>query len=64
VGADVFLGVSAKGPVTRAIANPDPEITLEDAQAVRSDDPNQVNNVPGFPYLFRGGAGYSRPRHQ
>ncbi len=75
-GADVFLGVSAKGAVTQemvksmapdpvifAMANPDPEITPEDAQAVRpdaivatgrSDYPNQVNNVLGFPYLFRG----------
>ena len=76
VGADVFLGVSAKGAVTQdmvasmaenpvifAMANPDPEITPEEAQAVRpdaivatgrSDYPNQVNNVLGFPYLFRG----------
>lgn len=76
IGADVFLGVSAKGavtpemvasmaanPVIFAMANPDPEITPEDAQAVRddaivatgrSDYPNQVNNVLGFPYLFRG----------
>ena len=75
-GADVFLGVSAKGAVTQAMvtsmapdpvifamANPDPEITPEDAQEVRddaivatgrSDYPNQVNNVLGFPYLFRG----------
>ncbi|MGI9394059.1 MAG: NADP-dependent malic enzyme [Boseongicola sp.] len=75
-GADVFLGVSAKGAVTTemvksmganpvifAMANPDPEITPEDAQSVRedaivatgrSDYPNQVNNVLGFPYLFRG----------
>ncbi|MXU64700.1 NADP-dependent malic enzyme [Oceanomicrobium pacificus] len=75
-GADVFLGVSAKGAVTAemvasmapdpvifAMANPDPEITPEDAHAVRedaivatgrSDYPNQVNNVLGFPYLFRG----------
>ena len=74
--ADVFLGVSAKGavtpemvesmadnPVIFAMANPDPEITPEEAQAVRedaivatgrSDYPNQVNNVLGFPYLFRG----------
>jgi len=76
VGADVFLGVSAKGavsadmvkemadnPVIFAMANPDPEILPEEAQAVRpdaivatgrSDYPNQVNNVLGFPYLFRG----------
>ncbi len=75
-GADVFLGVSAKGVVTQdmvaamapdpvifAMANPDPEITPEEAHAVRedaivatgrSDYPNQVNNVLGFPYLFRG----------
>ncbi|MBY6159503.1 NADP-dependent malic enzyme [Mameliella alba] len=74
--ADVFLGVSAKGAVTQdmvasmadnpvifAMANPDPEITPEDAHEVRpdaivatgrSDYPNQVNNVLGFPYLFRG----------
>src|SRR5690606_33035986 len=76
VGADVFLGVSAKGavtpemvsdmaenPVIFAMANPDPEITPEEAHAVRpdaivatgrSDYPNQVNHVLGFPYLFRG----------
>ncbi|ARE40615.1 NADP-dependent malic enzyme [Rhodovulum sp. P5] len=75
-GADVFLGVSVKdavtpemvtsmgeSPVIFAMANPDPEITPEDAQRVRadaivatgrSDYPNQVNNVLGFPYLFRG----------
>ncbi len=75
-GADVFLGVSAKGAVTQdmvaamadnpvifAMANPDPEITPEEAHDVRpdaivatgrSDYPNQVNNVLGFPYLFRG----------
>jgi malate dehydrogenase (oxaloacetate-decarboxylating)(NADP+) len=75
-GADVFLGMSAKGAVTQemvlamadnpvifAMANPDPEITPEEAQEVRpdaivatgrSDYPNQVNNVLGFPYLFRG----------
>lgn len=76
VGADVFLGVSVKGAVTSemiqsmadnpvifAMANPDPEITPEEAHTVRkdaivatgrSDYPNQVNNVLGFPYLFRG----------
>ncbi|MEM1100301.1 MAG: NADP-dependent malic enzyme, partial [Pseudomonadota bacterium] len=76
VGADVFIGVSVKGavtpamvesmaqdPVIFAMANPDPEITPEEAQAIRSDAivatgrsdyPNQVNNVLGFPYLFRG----------
>jgi malate dehydrogenase (oxaloacetate-decarboxylating)(NADP+) len=75
-GCDVFLGVSAKGavtpsmvasmaenPVIFAMANPDPEITPEEAHKVRvdaivatgrSDYPNQVNNVLGFPYLFRG----------
>ncbi|MBR1216856.1 hypothetical protein JQ557_02555 [Bradyrhizobium sp. U87765 SZCCT0131] len=75
-GADVFIGVSAKGaltaamvasmaadPVIFALANPDPEITPEEARAVRpdvivatgrSDYPNQVNNVLCFPYLFRG----------
>jgi malate dehydrogenase (oxaloacetate-decarboxylating)(NADP+) len=76
VGADVFLGVSVKGAVTAkmvesmgpdpvifAMANPDPEITPEEAHEIRedaivatgrSDYPNQVNNVLGFPYLFRG----------
>ncbi|GGA18836.1 NADP-dependent malic enzyme [Neptunicoccus cionae] len=76
VDADVFLGVSAKGAVTEkmvasmapnpvifAMANPDPEITPEEARAVRpdaivatgrSDYPNQINNVLCFPYLFRG----------
>ena len=76
VGADVFLGLSVKGAVTQkmvesmadkpiifAMANPDPEITPEDAKAVRddvimatgrSDYPNQINNVLGFPYIFRG----------
>ncbi|WP_346892973.1 NADP-dependent malic enzyme [uncultured Roseibium sp.] len=75
-GADVFLGVSAKGaltpdmlramapnPIIFAMANPDPEITPEEAAEVRddaivatgrSDYPNQVNNVLGFPYIFRG----------
>jgi len=75
-GADVFIGVSAKGAVTQqmvremakdpiimAMANPDPEITPEEALAVRSDVimatgrsdyPNQVNNVLGFPFIFRG----------
>src|SRR5208283_1519144 len=76
IGADIFFGLSAKGaltpemvgtmapnPVIFAMANPDPEITPEDAQKVRddviiatgrSDYPNQVNNVLGFPYIFRG----------
>src|SRR6187399_1322418 len=75
-GADVFFGLSAKGAVTQdmvkkmapkpiifAMANPDPEITVEDVAAVRSDAimatgrsdyPNQINNVLGFPYIFRG----------
>jgi malate dehydrogenase (oxaloacetate-decarboxylating)(NADP+) len=75
-GADVFLGLSAKGaltadmvrsmasqPIIFAMANPDPEITPEEVHAVRgdaimatgrSDYPNQVNNVLGFPYIFRG----------
>ena len=75
-GADVFFGLSvagaltaemvkrmAKNPIIFAMANPDPEITPEDAHAVRgdviiatgrSDYPNQVNNVLGFPYIFRG----------
>ena len=76
VGADVVLGLSAKGAITRemvasmapdpiifAMANPDPEITPEDVLSVRSDAimatgrsdyVNQVNNVLGFPYIFRG----------
>ena len=75
-GADIFFGLSAKGaltpemvksmapnPIIFAMANPDPEITPEDAMAVRndaivatgrSDYPNQINNVLGFPYIFRG----------
>ena len=75
-GVDIFFGLSAKGaltpemvksmapnPIIFALANPDPEITPEDAQKVRedviiatgrSDYPNQVNNVIGFPYIFRG----------
>ncbi|MEI8059125.1 MAG: NADP-dependent malic enzyme, partial [Ferruginibacter sp.] len=74
--ADVFIGLSkgnvvtpemvksmAKNPIIFAMANPDPEITYEEATAVRkdlimatgrSDYPNQVNNVLGFPYIFRG----------
>jgi len=76
VGADIFFGLSAQGALTQemvktmapnpiifAMANPDPEITPEDAQRARndviiatgrSDYPNQVNNVLGFPYIFRG----------
>src|SRR5271169_4395718 len=75
-GADVFVGLSVKGAVTAdmvrsmapdpivfAMANPDPEITYEEAKACRSDIimatgrsdyPNQVNNVLGFPFIFRG----------
>ncbi len=75
-GADVLFGLSAKGaftkemvasmapnPIIFAMANPDPEITPENAHAVRkdviiatgrSDYPNQVNNVLGFPFIFRG----------
>ncbi len=75
-GADVFIGLSVKDVLTRemvrsmaadpiifAMANPDPEITYEEAQAARndiifgtgrSDYPNQVNNVLGFPFIFRG----------
>ena len=76
VDADVFLGLSAKGalsknmvkkmsknPIIFACANPDPEITPEEIMEVRddaiiatgrSDYPNQVNNLIGFPYIFRG----------
>lgn len=74
--ADVFIGLSkgntvskemvksmAKNPIVFAMANPDPEITYEDATETRkdvimgtgrSDYPNQINNVLGFPYIFRG----------
>ncbi len=74
--ADVFLGLSAKGALTKemvkkmsknpiifACANPDPEIKPEEIEEVRndaiiatgrSDYPNQVNNLIGFPYIFRG----------
>jgi malate dehydrogenase (oxaloacetate-decarboxylating)(NADP+) len=53
----------AKNPIVFAMANPDPEISYEDAIAARkdiimatviSDYPNMVNNVFGFPYIFRG----------
>ena len=76
VNADIFLGLSAKGamskemlasmapnPIVFAMANPDPEISYEDAMATRndlifatgrSDHPNQINNVLGFPFIFRG----------
>ncbi len=75
-GADIFYGLSVKGaltpqmlkrmaknPIVFAMANPDPEITPEEALAIRpdaivatgrSDYPNQINNVLGFPYIFRG----------
>jgi len=75
-GADLFVGVSVGGlltqemiksmadnPIVFAMANPDPEITYEEATAARpdvimatgrSDYPNQVNNVLGFPFIFRG----------
>lgn len=75
-GADVFIGLSgaralpaselaamARDPLIFALANPDPEITPEEARAVRpdaiiatgrTDYPNQVNNVLGFPFIFRG----------
>ncbi|NUM81615.1 NADP-dependent malic enzyme, partial [bacterium] len=76
VGADMLAGLSvanvftkemiksmARDPIVFAMANPDPEITYEDAKAARpdvimatgrSDYPNQVNNVLGFPFIFRG----------
>jgi len=76
VGADVFIGLSAgnvlsqdmvramaQNPIVFAMANPNPEITYDDAVAARpdiimatgrSDYPNQVNNVLGFPFIFRG----------
>lgn len=76
INADVFVGLSvanvvskemiasmAKDPIVFALANPDPEITYDDATSVRndiimatgrSDYPNQVNNVLGFPFIFRG----------
>ena len=75
-GADVFFGLSVKGaltpemiramapkPIIFAMANPDPEITPDEARDARpdciiatgrSDYPNQVNNVLGFPFIFRG----------
>ncbi len=75
-GADVFIGVAAANlvskdmiktmadnPIVFALSNPDPEISPEDAHAVRkdlimatgrTDYPNQVNNVLGFPFIFRG----------
>lgn len=75
-GADLFLGLSvadmltpamlktmAPNPIVFAMANPNPEISYEDATATRddlifatgrSDYPNQINNVLGFPFIFRG----------
>ena len=75
-GADLFLGLSAAcmmskemlasmadNPIIFAMANPNPEISFEDAMATRddmifatgrSDYPNQINNVLGFPFIFRG----------
>ena len=75
-GSDLFLGLSAANmmtkemlasmagnPIVFAMANPDPEISYEDAMATRddlifatgrSDYPNQINNVLGFPFIFRG----------
>ena len=75
-GADVFIGLSvadvvsqemvqsmADNPIIFAMANPDPEITYQDATAARpdvimatgrTDYPNQINNVLGFPFIFRG----------
>ena len=58
-----MIGVMAKNPIVFALANPDPEISYKDATSVRddilmatgrSDHPNQVNNVLGFPFIFRG----------
>jgi len=84
--ADVFLGLSVNGAITRnmvrsmaarpivfAMANPDPEITYEDAKATRddvimatgrSDYPHQVNNVLGFPSIFRGALDVRATNHQ
>lgn len=58
-----MVATMAKNPIIFAMANPDPEITPADVRSVRSDAimatgrsdyPNQVNNVMGFPYIFRG----------
>ena len=76
VGSDIFLGLSVEGamskemlksmapnPIVFAMANPNPEISYEDAMSTRddlifatgrSDHPNQINNVLGFPFIFRG----------
>ena len=87
VGADVFLGLSAGGvlkaasargdgserPLILALANPNPEIMPEEAEAARpdamictgrSDYPNQVNNVLCFPYIFRGALDVGATHHQ
>lgn len=75
-GSDVFVGLSVAGvltkemvqsmnvdPIVFALANPNPEISYDDAISARkdiifatgrSDHPNQINNVLGFPYIFRG----------
>lgn len=61
--AKEMIKAMAKDPIVFALANPEPEITYKDATAVRkdiimatgrSDHPNQVNNVLGFPFIFRG----------
>ncbi|WP_341904023.1 NADP-dependent malic enzyme [Fluviicola taffensis] len=58
-----MIAAMAKNPIVFALANPDPEISYKDAMATRndiimatgrSDHPNQVNNVLGFPFIFRG----------
>src|SRR3954451_1681368 len=83
IDADVFFGLEVKGAVTQdmvkmmapqpiifAMANPDPEITVEEVAAVRndaimatgrSDSPNQANNVLAFPYTFRGALAVRAP---
>jgi len=82
-GADLFLGLSTKGivnkamvksmakaPIIFAMANPDPEISYPEAKAAapdcimgtgRTDYPNQINNVSGFPFLFRGALDVGAP---
>ena len=82
----MLFGLSVKGAVTQemvksmaaqpiifALANPDPEITPEEVEAVRddaimatgrSDYPNQVNNILGFPYIFRGALDVRATHHQ
>ncbi len=83
-GADIVFGLSVKGaftpemiasmapqPIIFAMANPDPEITVEEVGRIRddaivatgrSDYPNQVNNVLGFPYIFGAPSTCARPR--